>query len=250
MKKDNPTNQLKDSKLKTGKVPYKPRLKAKSILLAALVPFVVLGICLGFLWKKQKATILKQEEKRAEFMVRSLEPSLQFFMLRANGTLVRKWLNKVSQTPGMIKVQIIRRDGTEAFRDLETIKLVNSEIGVERFRRKPLPIFKVPDIPRQEFDLALKGQPATFFDLAEDRLTYLLPIPRQANCESCHGYDSSPVRGIFRVTTSLSLAREHISSMSQNLLGIAVLMSLILGITLRAAFRWNILSKFKKNEPT
>jgi len=222
-------------------IPLKNRLTTRFVISLTLLLLFILGIGLGFNWKHQRTAILKQEENRAEFMMKGLLSSLQTLMLSGDGFLARNWLDRVSMQPGLMEVQVIRRDGTEAFRDLKTIDKINAFLGESRFEREALSSLKVTDIPPQAFEHALKGHSVSLSGSMKDRLTYLLPIEKQPACNDCHEYDPSPIRGVFRVTTSLAFANDRIATARNESIALGLLSIILIGFSVFVLVRKQVI---------
>lgn len=178
----------------------------KTRILATLISVLVvtLGITLTIAVQKQPQLILKQARQQAYSMAHAILPGLKTLMLTGEATYASDWLQRMRSHSELAGVEILRRNGSEAFHDLETLRQVNAFLGSEMFSREASRPFAPKDLPAADLRRAAGGTPVTI-----DRgnsLTFLLPIHKGEACNACHGYDASPVRGILRVDVSVAEA--------------------------------------------
>ncbi|GAV20277.1 cyclic di-GMP phosphodiesterase Gmr [Mariprofundus micogutta] len=150
--------------------------------------------------REQGELITDQARSEADNLANSMLSSLKTLMTAGDALYVHDWLKRIRSHPDMQRIGILRRDGNDAFQDLRTINQVNAYIGENRFMREPLPLHRQDDLPASSVEQAASGQTVTLEQ--GSNMTFLLPIKRDAQCASCHGYDASPVRGILRLTLS------------------------------------------------
>src|SRR3569623_59513 len=84
--------------------------------------------------------------------------SLQTLMLNGQGTLARSWLDRMHGEAGIVDIEVLRRDGSEAFTDLSTVHAVNDFLGQPRFQREPTIARHPPDVRTPSFQRALEGE--------------------------------------------------------------------------------------------
>ena len=217
-------------------------MRSLGTLLAIVISTVLFGlmVVVGTLVEKQLTqAIYQQEIEQAGIHARTLRTSLQTLMLNGSGTLAREWLDRMHGTAGITEIEVLRRDGSQAFRDLETVTAVNRFLGEPRFHREP----SRPDglqTSTDAFEKALRGEAAVDTHAA-GQITLLLPISQDAECTACHGYDSSNLRGVLRLSLSTEFAEKRIRSMRSNLWMLSVLLVLVLGTGLWLALRFSVL---------
>jgi len=209
----------------------------------ALVFILVSTFAIGqfLLLDKQKQDIYAEEIDRAAFMADGLTHSLQTLMLSGQASYATDWLARLSESPELKQVQVIRKDQHEAFHDTDTIKQVNRHLQSELFDRPHRAAQKITDIDSQAFNDALQGKKSSSLNEQAGELTFLLPVKSQEECTSCHGYDSSPVRGVLRITTSIAHAQARLDQARENTLLYGLLTLLIVGLMLNIFMRRNIL---------
>ncbi|NOY63203.1 MAG: EAL domain-containing protein [Gammaproteobacteria bacterium] len=210
----------------------------------ALIISLVLAVPLIFsgLWiQKQLAdTVYKEEVRRAESHAKTLLASLKTLMLNGQGTLAREWLDRMKDAEGIVRIEILRRNGQPAFTDLETVNAVNSYLHTPRFQRTAVLSSTPPSVPMTAFNAALSGDTIIETGTSE-QITVLMPIRADAECLACHGYDSAPLRGVLMLTSSIKEVSKHIAYMQSRMWMILVLLSLFLGIAMWLALRVNVL---------
>lgn len=187
------------------------------------------SIAIGFtlLSTKQTEDIMAQSEQQAETAANTLLSSLQTLMLAGDAQFAHDWLERVRREQGMQEVKILRRDGVEAFLDLNTIHQVNNYLGSEMFRRHALPDSGRSNILADQLKPAIDGSTVVLKDKPEE-LTFLMPIRKEEACNACHGYDESPVRGVLQLTVSTHDAVLHAEEMRRMLVTGAILLALLL----------------------
>ncbi len=182
-------------------------------MLAILIGILVLtfGLTFAFEVEQQQELILQQARQQASTLAHALLSSLQTLMLAGDGPLAHDWLKRVRSHADLDNVEVLRRDGSEAFRDLATIGKVNAFLGTQRFHRQAISPFVPHDLDASSFQSAAGGRPMTIQQ--GQRLTFLLPIHKDARCNACHGYDPSPIRGVLRVSVSTRKAMALVGRM-------------------------------------
>ncbi|TPW18748.1 MAG: signal transduction protein containing a membrane domain an EAL and a GGDEF domain [Halothiobacillaceae bacterium] len=218
-------------------------MKSLSTRLALVISTIlfVLMLVAGFWVERQlKNTIFQEEINQAEVHAKTLLASLQTLMLNGQGTLAREWLDRMRREGGVVDIRVLRRDGTEAFTDLETVNAVNSFLQRPQFSREPSPPHPPVPISSEIFQRALQGQ-LSFDHGGNNEITVMLPIHADTVCLACHGYDTSGMRGVMKLSLSTVMRDRRIGDMRANLWAIAFVLALVLGTAIFLALRWNVL---------
>ncbi len=176
-------------------------------------------------WQRQM--IGRQAHAQAEAVAHTMVSSLKTLMLLGEAESVHDWLARMRAHPELQSVEVLRRSGVVAFRDLETMHQVNRFLGSELFSRAPLPAKRVQGVAASDLKRAAGGTQVVLRDDAANRLTILEPIKVEQACLRCHGYEHNPVRGVLLVTTSTAAAQAAMWRTDRNLLGL-LLMGLVL----------------------
>ncbi len=212
-------------------------LGTRIMISTGLVVAIVLGASLTAAYLHSEHRIMQNEKGRAIFAAKGLKDSLKTLMLAGQASKAVSWLKRLNSDPTYALVQVIRRDGTLAFRDLSTQNKVNKFLGDKTFSREVLPAQRAKGISPGLIKEAVAG--ATVVDTTDDRLSVLLPVTKGDACNACHGYEpaSVKVRGLLRVGMPLEHARAllrdiRIQYVSMGL-GLLVVLCLTLGFLLR-----------------
>src|SRR3569832_1896686 len=127
-----------------------------------LVSSAVLSLLVLFAgsWIERQLTdaMLAEEVRQAKLHAGSLLGSLQTLMLNGQGTLARSWLDRMHGEAGIVDIEVMRRDGSEAFTDLSTILAVNGYLGQPRFLREPTIAHQTPKTKHKTIQRALQGE--------------------------------------------------------------------------------------------
>ncbi len=216
--------------------------------LALVLSSVLLALVLvaGVLIERQLSRAINNEEiDQAKIHAQTLLASLRTLMLNGQGTLARDWLNNMHDAPGIVDVEVLRRDGAEAFTDLITVGKVNSFLGDPVFEREPSPAHHMPASISGPLEVALRGEVAVDLRFSEE-ITVLQPIEIETECLACHGYDTGSMRGVLKLTLSREKGAARIIAMRNNLWAIAALLVLIIGLTMLVVLRINVLNPINR----
>lgn len=210
-------------------------------LIISIILLLMMVMVVYWTDERLSRAITQQELEQAEIHSRTLLASLQTLMLNGNGTLTRQWLDRMKGTVGILNIEVLRRDGREAFRDLETIAAVNAYLGENRFYREPSPPSPENIVqPSAAFQQALNGQVA--FEVNwEKSVTVMLPIPGEEVCLTCHGYENHLLRGILRLSLSNAKVAPRLKKMHEQLWLISFGVVILLGCALWLAIRFSVL---------
>ena len=217
-------------------------MRSLGLRLALVISGVLLGLMLvADVWLERQLTKVIYEEERVqgEIHAKTLLASLQTFMLNGQGTLAREWLDRLQGAGGIVDVEVLRRDGNEAFTDLSTVKRVNDFLNMPRFQREPRAPHDPLPVPMQAFRKALQGE--TALERTDDSFTVLMPIHAKTECLACHGYDESPLRGVLKLTLSTAGTETRVSNMRNSLWATSVLLAIMLGVAMWIALRFSVL---------
>ena len=217
-------------------------LSLRMALVLASVLFVLMIVAGNWVEGELEDAISTEEVSQARIHAQTLLASLQILMINGQGTLARDWVDSMHGTAGIVKVEVLRRDGTEAFADLLTVNKVNGFLDSVVFQRAALP----PNNPHRASQNMNAFQQALLGDVAIDmenprEITVLQPIEAQTECMSCHGYDEYPLRGVLSLTLSRDAALTRIDDMRFNLWIIAFVLVAVLALAVWGALRVSVL---------
>ena len=223
-------------------------MKSLGIRLALILSAVLLVLVLlaGLIIERQLTQAIYNEEvDQAQAHARTLLASLRILMLNGQGSMAREWIDSMHGAPGIVDIEVLRRNGREAFTDLTTLEKVNDFLGEPVFEREPTPPHHV-DLPTQgAFARALRGEVALDQRFQEE-ITVLQPIEAETECLTCHGYDASPLRGVLKLTLSREKGLARIEEMRTSLWAIAAVLVVIIGLTMLLVLRVSVLQPINR----
>ncbi len=213
-------------------------LRLASILAGVLL--ITLGGAAVWVDRELVRSIRTADLEQARVHAETLMASLKTLMINGSGILAREWLDRLHGVAGILDIEVLRRNGEEAFSDLSTVEKVNRFLGEPVFEREPVvsrhSALVAPDLLQR----ALRGELAVD-DSRPDTLILVAPIRADVECYSCHGYDRSPLRGVFYMALSTTETRARIEAMRLRLWGFVLLIALLLGGVLFWALRRDVI---------
>jgi len=207
----------------------KTSVKTKIALVLTITLTLAFSAIFYFMSGQQHKIVMQQSQIEAEETAYALLASLETLMLAGDGNLAHDWLERVRKESKVEEVDIFRKDGSYAFRDLNTVYQVNGFLNAEAFMRPALVVRKNSEISLNDLKAASQGTHVVSIQDKKQQLTFLLPIPLGEKCKTCHGYDASPVRGVLRVTTSTAPVMEQVELMRLQVLMVSIISMLLLG---------------------
>ncbi|MBI5449749.1 MAG: EAL domain-containing protein [Gammaproteobacteria bacterium] len=223
-------------------------IKSLGVRLALIISAVLFVLMLmAGLWVDRQLTrsIHEEDVAQAEVHARSLLASLRTLMLNGQGTLARDWLQRMRGEQGIVDVEILRRDGREAFTDLTTINAVNSFDQDRHFTRAASPPRQQALESSAQFRRALQGQTA-FDSVGDGHLTVYLPIRMEQACEGCHGYERSGLRGVLKLSVLTLGADTGVHKMRRDLWLVAAGLTMIIGVMLWLVLGFSVLRPIQR----
>ncbi len=215
-------------------------LSTRIAFVLASVMFVLV-FAAGLLIERQLMQAIHNEEvSQAKVHAQTMEASLRVLMLNGQGTVAREWIDSMHGVTGIVDIEVLRRDGSEAFTDLSTVNRINDYLEEPVFKREPYPSHHMPYPFPGVFEQALSGE--VTFDLRyPEEITVLYPIRADTECLVCHGYEAYPLRGVLKLSLSREQGVARIKEMRRSLWGIAALLVLVITLTTWAALRVSVL---------
>jgi len=199
-------------------------------IIISSVLFILVVITGVLLDRHVSKSIVEEESRQAAAHARTMLSSLNTLMLSGKGTLAQGWLAGMREQEGIVGIDVIRKDGSEAFTDTNTINDVNSHLNELRFSREATNQ-RIGNHSTPEFNKAVTGE-VVFDKTVVGVITVYQPINASNECLICHGYDMNPVRGVLRLSLSTEAAEQRLESMRRSLWGVGIVLVAILGITL------------------
>src|SRR2546427_10479876 len=209
------------------------RLKVISLILAILVlgfgALVILNI------KREAEVLVADNLTTARLLAVSIKSSIDNGMLEARPDIIRRLVQELkTELKDVRHLEVYRRNGVEAFSDLETLDEVHTTMGLDpslyesisKMRREPGARMNGPLFTRAVETV----EPQERYEEVDGGrlLTLLQPLRNRKECQECHG-DDHKVRGVVRVSLGLEKldAALHAARNRQ----IVVVILTILGVT-------------------
>jgi len=193
--------------------------------------FLALMLVMGYIWleARSSAFIEKEEIRQAEATAQSLKASLDSIMLAGQGSIAHDWLNRINHLPNIESAMVYRVDGTEAFRDAETIHQVNTFLGEERFHRQSNgpPAHASTTIQKALLSVA-RRQAAKASIKNGTHFTLITPIHMESGCMQCHGYTNNTLRGVLALQISTQQTNAGMIAIEKNMASIFTAVAFLL----------------------
>lgn len=219
-------------------------MKSLGTRIAIVISSILIGLLLiaGFIVDQQLARSIKSDEvEQTRIHASTMLASLQTLMLNGQGVLAREWLDRMRSERGIVDIEILRKDGSEAFTDTSTIEAVNRYLQQPVFSRHPMQPSAPDGQDRPDlFEEALLGE-TVVEEFRPGQVVLYMPIKAQIECLACHGYDDSEMRGVLKLAVSSAGTQARITAMRLNLWGVSSLLVLLLALALWAALRQSVL---------
>jgi class 3 adenylate cyclase len=208
------------------------RLKVGALIVAILI--VGFGALMIVNLQRETRTLIAVHRETARLLGGSILASIENGMLQGRPDIIRQLVQNLStELKDVRRIIVYRRNGVEAFTDLETVNEVNRIAGLEqdvidrisRLKRDPgerlsSPVFQraVQTLEAQEVEEPLNGTRV---------LTLFRPLRNLRDCQGCHG-DDHQVRGVVRI--SLGLERLDAELRAARIRQVVIALLTILGV--------------------
>jgi class 3 adenylate cyclase/HAMP domain-containing protein len=183
------------------------RVKVISLILAILV--FGFGILVILNIRREAELLVAENLNTARLLAASIKSSIENGMLEARPDIIRGLVqNLKSDLKDVRRLEVYRRNGVEAFSDLDTLNEVHTSMGLDpdlvarisKMRREPGARLSHPQFTRA---VETVEPQETYEEVDGGRLlTLFQPLRNRADCQDCHG-DDHKVRGIVRVSLGL-----------------------------------------------
>ena len=209
------------------------RVKVISLILAILI--LGFGLLAMHHIRRDAELLVAGNLETARLLAASIVRSIENGMLEGRPDIIRRLVHELkSELKDLRRLDVYRRNGVEAFTDLETVNEVNRIAGLDaglierisKMRREPgarisHPLFTraVEMIAPQETDEELDGGRV---------LTLFRPLRNLQECQGCHG-DDHQVRGVVRISLGLDKLDADLRAARNRQISVALLT--ILGVT-------------------
>ncbi|MGE5819874.1 MAG: adenylate/guanylate cyclase domain-containing protein [Deltaproteobacteria bacterium] len=182
---------------------FKVTLLIVGILIAGLGTLLALNI------KQETEALVAKNQETARLLAASVMETIEIGMLRVRPDIVRRLVQQLqTDLKDVRRIGVYRRNGVEAFADLETMEEVNRRVDLDpelvrsiaAMSRAPGPPINNPLFSRA-VETVLPQQTYETIDGARV-LTLFQPLRNLKECQNCHGEDHK-VRGVLQISLGL-----------------------------------------------
>ena len=184
-------------------------LRAKVIALILMILIVGVGVLMILNIRREAKVLVSMNEETARLLAGSIIRSIENGMLGGRPDIIRALIQDLkAELKDVRRLEVYRRNGVEAFTDLETVNQVNRLAGLDadiiqrisKMQREPGRRNTDPLIARAVETM----QPQEADERVGDShvLTLLRPVRNLEKCQECHGSDHQ-VRGVVLVSLGL-----------------------------------------------
>ena len=198
------------------------RIRYRILLVVGLATALGLIATITLYSRHHEQTLLAQNESTMRKLADTVAAGLQSVMLAGSADIAQAFADRLKQVPDVTEFDVLRTDGTQAFRDNKTITEVNARRGEEAFlargREEVIAVMPSRDRDLRRAVDTLKPVVTVKTDAAGNRqLVILAPLVNQNVCYRCHG-KAQAVRGVMRMATSLAgVERDILRSRQESL---------------------------------
>ena len=188
---------------------FRRHLRTKVIALILAILVLGIGSLMILNIRREAEVLVSFNQETARLLAGSILRSIENGMLGGRPDIIRALIQDLkAELKDVRRLEVYRRNGVEAFTDLETMNQVNRRAGLDadiierisKMRREPGPRSTNPLIARaietvepQEADERVDGSHV---------LTLFRPLRNLEKCQECHGSDHQ-VRGVLRISLGL-----------------------------------------------
>jgi class 3 adenylate cyclase len=192
------------------------RLRAKVLALVLTILILGFGLLLGLNLARERRALEERHRETARLLAASILTAVENGMMEARPDIIRRLLQELrKEIRDVRRIDVYRRNGVEAFTDLETVEAVNTYAGLEPdlvrritlLRRDPgqridHPLFRrtVETIQPHELTEHVDGQRV---------LTFFGPLRNGEPCQQCHE-PNHQVRGVVRISLGLEALDQEV----------------------------------------
>ncbi len=193
------------------------RLRAKVLALVVGILVLGFGLLVGLNLGQERRALEERHRETARVLATSILTAVENGMIEARPDIIGRLLRELrAQLRDVRRIDVYRRNGVEAFTDLETVEAVNTYVGLEpelirrltQLQRAPgqridHPLFRraVDTVQAQELTEVVNGRRV---------LTFFGPLRNGEPCQKCHEADHQ-VRGVVRISLGLEALDQEVA---------------------------------------
>ncbi|MBI5893738.1 MAG: HAMP domain-containing protein [Deltaproteobacteria bacterium] len=143
--------------------------------------------------------------EKSRLIGETIQKSIYTIMLTGNGDIASQWSNDLRGINNLKELYVIRRDGMLAFRDMDTLNMVNQRLGEEHFHRDELKPIRIMDEDDKRLQKVLNEQKEmNYMDKGKEGNIFvqIKPIFNGIKCNRCHTKEHD-VLGMLKISTTM-----------------------------------------------
>jgi class 3 adenylate cyclase/HAMP domain-containing protein len=225
---------------------FRNRLEFKILTLTITTMILAFGLLILFLIHKQTTSLIEQRKMRARVLSTTIKKSLYNAMQNGRPDIIRQVMNDLKTVEDIDNLDILRTNGTEAFKDLETLARLKSlttlsrEVieAIEKSEGKSLSM-----IDNEYFKKALQTESMVeYFEKQNGKilLTHLEPLINTKDCQVCHG-GAQGIRGVIRISSRMDDAFLQVKKNRTNAIIISLAVIVLVSIALKILMKYIII---------
>lgn len=192
---------------------FRSKVRKIGFRILALVGLSVAIVVIAFgqfYASREEQTVRALSERDMQRLMETVIRSIESIMLPGQAAIAQSFAERLKTVPDVVDFRIMRADGTEAFRDNQTLNSVNARLDTETFplreREEVVRILSADDSNlRQAMDPDRRSL-VSFEQTDADGsrlLTFIYAIPNRGACSRCHGAER-PYLGAIKLSASMS----------------------------------------------
>jgi methyl-accepting chemotaxis protein len=227
---------------------FKKRLDIK--ITAVVVGIFTLGFALAISvnLKEISRNLLELNKEKVRAVTFMITKSVQHIMLLGDGYAAGDLIADMQSIHDIEEISIMRTNGMEAFKDLETINKVNKVLGGESFKREPKIANLLMNPDNKYFRQALDTMQTVEYYEKRGELelfTQLTSLNNRVECQGCHGTESA-IRGILKITTRMEGIQSKIAQSRNHLIEYAIAILLLIFVFLKFALNHTVIKPIQE----
>lgn len=210
------------------------KLRYRVLLAIGLTLTVVFSGVAYFYASSQERAIMSDLERSLHKLTDSVAKGIESVMLENHAEIMRDYADRLKSQRGITEFAVLRRDGSEAFRDNTTIDQINERLGSQTYPPHPKPqtIQNLDPMDPVFAKVLASGGVASAIVAHKsgyNQFVFYDAIPSGPRCVSCHGEDDS-VRGVIKLSapmTSIETAVMNVRIQSFLVIGSALILTML-----------------------
>ncbi len=195
--------------------------------------------------KRNLVELNKEKVRAVTFMITK---SVQNIMLLGDGQAAGDLISEMQSFQEIKDIVIIKTNGTEAFKDLETIEQVNHLLGAEQFKRESKIANLLVNPNNKYLQRAINTlKTVEYFEKVGEQeiFTQLTPLKNREECQGCHGTESE-IRGLLKISTHMENIRNKVVLSRNHLIEYGLVILLLISIFLKFAISRTVIMPIRK----